>query len=121
MQSRGIFCLNPKRIAISGKIRLFLFDKTGTLTRDGLDFLGVRPVAATDEKQVTLQSLHHPAEAAAGKQNGERELSQHVLWGCASCHAVTRFGEQLVGNQVEVSHQSSWISNDLKQDTKFRS
>lgn len=42
-QGRGIFCLNPKRIAVSGKIRAFLFDKTGTLTRDGLDFLGVRP------------------------------------------------------------------------------
>ena len=50
-QGRGIYCLNPKRIAVSGKIRLFLFDKTGTLTRDGLDFLGVR---ATDSSGVWL-------------------------------------------------------------------
>jgi cation-transporting ATPase 13A3/4/5 len=29
----GVQCINPKRIAISGKIRSFCFDKTGTLTK----------------------------------------------------------------------------------------
>jgi hypothetical protein len=29
----GVFCLNPSRIAISGKIRVCCFDKTGTLTK----------------------------------------------------------------------------------------
>ena len=43
LQKKGINCLNPKRIAISGKIRVFCFDKTGTLTKDGLDFLGAIP------------------------------------------------------------------------------
>ncbi len=40
----GILCLDPRRVAISGKIRLFALDKTGTLTQAWLHFLGVQPV-----------------------------------------------------------------------------
>ncbi len=43
----GIFCLDPRRIAISGKVRVFALDKTGTLTQAWLDFLGVQPVRST--------------------------------------------------------------------------
>merc|ERR1719492_335065 len=39
-----VFCVNPQRIAICGKIRLCCFDKTGTLTKEGLDFLGVQKI-----------------------------------------------------------------------------
>lgn len=40
----GIYCLDPRRIAISGKVRVFAMDKTGTLTQPWLDFLGLQPV-----------------------------------------------------------------------------
>lgn len=40
LKRHGINCLQPKRIMISGKIRVFCFDKTGTLTKEGLDFVG---------------------------------------------------------------------------------
>ena len=43
LQKKGINCLNPKRIAISGKIRVFCFDNTGTLTKDGDDLIGAIP------------------------------------------------------------------------------
>lgn len=39
LKKRGIYCLNPKRIAIAGKIRVFCFDKTGTLTKEGLELV----------------------------------------------------------------------------------
>ena len=44
LKGHGVFCLQPKRIMISGKVRVYCFDKTGTLTKDGLDFLGFQPV-----------------------------------------------------------------------------
>ena len=43
LKRHGINCLQPKRIMISGKIRVFCFDKTGTLTKEGLDFVGFQP------------------------------------------------------------------------------
>lgn len=43
LKGHGINCLQPKRIMISGKIRVFCFDKTGTLTKEGLDFVGFQP------------------------------------------------------------------------------
>ena len=44
LQEVGIFCLDPRRVAISGKVRVFALDKTGTLTQSWLDFLGVQPL-----------------------------------------------------------------------------
>lgn len=44
LKEKSILCVQPKRIAISGKIHTFCFDKTGTLTKQGLDFIGVHRV-----------------------------------------------------------------------------
>lgn len=45
-QAMGIFCLEPRRVAITGKVRAFALDKTGTLTQAWLDFLAVQPARA---------------------------------------------------------------------------
>ncbi|EWG83360.1 hypothetical protein R008_O13306 [Saccharomyces cerevisiae R008] len=42
LKEKGIFCISPTRLNISGKIDVMCFDKTGTLTEDGLDVLGVQ-------------------------------------------------------------------------------
>ncbi len=90
-----IFCVNPKRIAICGKIRLCAFDKTGTLTKEGLDFLGVRTI---DKRNVrfTQKSIRKSDEI---RNDNDQE---HMCWALATTHAITKFGEELVGNQVEV-------------------
>ena len=46
----GIFCLEPRRVAITGKVRAFALDKTGTLTQSWLDFLAVQPTQAVSVK-----------------------------------------------------------------------
>jgi cation-transporting ATPase 13A3/4/5 len=99
-----IFCINPKRIAISGKIRIMCFDKTGTLTKEGLDFRGVHATASQDE-----------TEGTGGKTGGKSwasdvasKSSGIVLNALASCHAVSQYinptsnKNEFVGNQVEV-------------------
>ncbi|CAM6091151.1 unnamed protein product [Calypogeia fissa] len=87
----GIHCLNPKRIAIAGKIRVFCFDKTGTLTKNGLDFIGI-------------QSSHFNAEGKSAFKDKIclEDVDMLTMHGLATCHAVTKFGEQYVGNEVEV-------------------
>ena len=119
----GVRCINPKRIAISAKIRCFCFDKTGTLTKDGLDFLGAQPV---------LRDLHDSTTSFGaftnlfqGGDETNRETSSlktsltglaevlHLddadpllLIGLATCHALTMLSatesKRLVGNEVEV-------------------
>lgn len=96
-QARGIYCLNPKRIAIAGKIRVFCFDKTGTLTKEGLDFVGAQSVSSSSDGPV-FESVKSPV-------NGD-DIEANTIHGLATCHAVTKFGGQYVGNQVEVSIQS---------------
>ena len=66
LQKNGINCLNPKRIAISGKIRVFCFDKTGTLTKDGLDFLGAIPASLTGG--LSVQPFSHRMPLNGHKQ-----------------------------------------------------
>ncbi|BBN18845.1 hypothetical protein MPTK1_8g05990 [Marchantia polymorpha subsp. ruderalis] len=95
LKGRKIFCLNPKRIAIAGKIRVFCFDKTGTLTKEGLDFTGVQSVIVdTDGNGLSFGPLQ-----TLEKENA---VDAVVSMGLATCHAVTKFGDRLVGNQVEV-------------------
>ncbi|RLN38432.1 hypothetical protein BBJ28_00002064 [Nothophytophthora sp. Chile5] len=91
LQKSGIFSLNVQRITLCGKVRVFCFDKTGTLTKQGLDYLGVQPVAAND--QVFLPIVKDADTATASKE------TQYAL---AMCHSVGSMDGQLVGNEVEV-------------------
>ncbi|XP_073391136.1 uncharacterized protein [Physcomitrium patens] len=94
LKNLGIFCLNAKRIATAGKIRVFCFDKTGTLTNGGLDFIGLRGVE-NSQFCPTQSPLKHDL------------IPNILLQGLATCHAVTKFGAQFVGNEVEVKMFSS--------------
>ena len=72
---KGLFTLNPKRIAIAGKIRIYAFDKTGTITKDGLDFIGAE--------------MPDPATGHLVSPDVSRGMAPPTLSrGLASCHAV---------------------------------
>ncbi|KAI5068179.1 hypothetical protein GOP47_0016524 [Adiantum capillus-veneris] len=94
LKKRGIFSLNPSRIAIAGKIRVFCFDKTGTLTKEGLDFIGVQGLGERNEQGLTFGPV-----MALNKGDDVDVLTIH---GLATCHAVSKYGSQYVGNEVEV-------------------
>ena len=44
LNTKNIFCIDPNRINVCGKVKLVVFDKTGTLTEDHLTVSGVIPV-----------------------------------------------------------------------------
>lgn len=96
LAAKDVFCLNPKRIAISGKIRLHAFDKTGTLTQEGLQFTGVVP-SISSAGSSGFKAL------VEGTQDKLAELSPTLLHSLATCHACHAFKDTLVGNQVEVN------------------
>ena len=121
LKKKQILCVDPKRIAISGKIHAFMFDKTGTLTKQGLEFLGChrcRAASSTQALSPQQQSLA-PAAGAPGTVQFETSKAAYsaelaepqdmLTWALATCHAVTTLNHpgsaeraELVGNQVEV-------------------
>lgn len=90
LENAGVFSLNAQRITLFGKVRVFCFDKTGTLTKQGMDFLGVRPV-----RQQTFQALC----TDLNELSASGSMLQFAL---ATCHSVGSLDGCLVGNEVEV-------------------
>ena len=43
LRKKGIYCISPRTINVSGSIDCVCFDKTGTITEDGMDMWGVMP------------------------------------------------------------------------------
>jgi predicted P-type ATPase len=86
---KSIFCLNPHRITLAGKVRVFCFDKTGTITKQGLDYRSVVPV---------VDGAFLPEELDSTSST----LAPLVKYALASCHAVGTMNGTLVGNEVEV-------------------
>ena len=95
LRRRAIFCLSLPRIALAGSVDVMCFDKTGTLTRDGLDFVGVHPVDASD-----------PSDGAAPPRIGAlladaSAVPPHLLAAMASATSLSRVGTRMLGNEVD--------------------
>ncbi|XP_042856180.1 polyamine-transporting ATPase 13A3-like isoform X6 [Penaeus japonicus] len=89
LKQKGIFCISPPRINVSGKLKLVCFDKTGTLTEDGLEVWGV--VEAKGDQLSTpvmdISTLDHTSQLVAG---------------LATCHSLTYVHGELTGDPLDV-------------------
>lgn len=87
LRKKKINCIDLPRINLSGKVRIFCFDKTGTLTREGLEFYG----------SVAMEDGHF-------KNRIEDPLLMDpvLAMGIATCQAVTKVGDQFIGNPVDI-------------------
>jgi predicted P-type ATPase len=106
-----IFCVDAKRIAIAGKVRVLAFDKTGTLTQPGLEFRGVHWAESQTGTKANLAD--QAPQYNDGRFFADQLAPDRVMQGMACCHAVSAApvsllgrappGEQqLLGNEVEV-------------------
>ncbi|KAL0090136.1 hypothetical protein J3Q64DRAFT_1398603 [Phycomyces blakesleeanus] len=96
LRRKKILCIDLPRINLSGKVRIFCFDKTGTLTREGLEFYG---------------AVAHTTSAGFGERHeNPSEIEQTLARGIATCHAVTKVGDQFIGNPVDIEsfHAMKW-------------
>ncbi|KAJ2877749.1 hypothetical protein H4R27_006089, partial [Coemansia aciculifera] len=89
LRRKQIFCIDPQRIMIAGKVQIFCFDKTGTLTKEGLEFHGGQVV----------DSASNTFAAYTGDPAATNSLFRQAM---ASCHTVTDLNGQLIGNPVDI-------------------
>ncbi|KAJ2680493.1 hypothetical protein GGH99_005407, partial [Coemansia sp. RSA 1285] len=89
LRKKQVYCVDPQRIMIAGKVQMFCFDKTGTLTREGLEFYGG-------------QCVDPSAGAFEPLESRLPETSTLFQQAVASCHAVTELNGQLIGNPVDI-------------------
>lgn len=98
LKAKKVLCVQPKRIAISGKIHAFMFDKTGTLTKQGLDFIGVHAIGGGSSGVGDDGGGDAPAAFAGASGEAAEHFSYDakasragdlLSWSLATCHAVT--------------------------------
>ena len=100
LMKRAIFCTEPFRIPLAGRLDVCCFDKTGTLTKDRLKVEGVLLASGVGER---------------AKQGGRYELSsldeleddvssRPALHTLAACHSIVEGDkDEWMGDPIEVA------------------
>ncbi|KAI9363228.1 E1-E2 ATPase-domain-containing protein [Pilaira anomala] len=90
LRKKQITCIDLTRINLAGKVNIFCFDKTGTLTREGLEFFGSWYKGERVQEPLKMDPV--------------------LAMGIATCHAVTKVGEEFIGNPVDIEsfHAMHW-------------
>ncbi|KAF4650789.1 hypothetical protein FOL47_000846 [Perkinsus chesapeaki] len=114
-----IFCLQPERIPVAGKISVMVFDKTGTITKDGMELVGVLPAQGGKlGNRLDMASPSTPSTLAGtllSKCGDTDGLTEELHRGLACCHSVIRLRDgSLSGDQVEIAmfNASGWTISD---------
>lgn len=118
LNKKGVFCVNPRRIAISGKVNIFCFDKTGTITKDGMEFSGisyVQDVSSSSDGAASLSPLYEQDITLPSSP-----VPSVVVQCLATCHSLAIFGSDFVGNDVEVKMftATKWVLRNLPNSQK---
>ncbi len=80
-----VFCTEPFRIPLAGKLDVCAFDKTGTLTRDDLIFCGV-----ADKPTVVLEA-------------NAKLVSEEALVVVAGCQSLSKVEGKVIGDPLETA------------------
>ncbi|OQS01155.1 P-type ATPase (P-ATPase) Superfamily [Achlya hypogyna] len=102
----SIFCTEPFRISLAGKVDICLFDKTGTITTDQLTAVGV--VSYDETLPVTAEIQPH------------KPMLQSHLNAClvlAGCHSLVEIDGKMIGDPVE---EASLRAIDFTYDPKAK-
>lgn len=89
LMRQGVFCTEPYRVPMSGRIDCVFFDKTGTVTTDQLEAIGMVPFK--------------PGQRLSGKLT---PLNKSPLDACrvlAGCHSLLELDETLQGDPIETA------------------
>nr|CAD7265697.1 unnamed protein product [Timema shepardi] len=109
LENKGIYCISPRTINVSGSIDCVCFDKTGTLTEDGLDMWGVVPV--TDRKfQVPVKFI-------------DKMIYDDIIFCMVTCHSLTIIDGRLSGDPLDLKmfHSTGWLLEEpeVNDNSKF--
>ncbi|KAF0694448.1 Aste57867_14681 [Aphanomyces stellatus] len=102
----SIFCTEPFRISLAGKVDICLFDKTGTITTDQLTAVGVVSNDGTDNDVRAIKP--------------HKNMLQSHLNAClvlAGCHSLVEIDGKMIGDPVE---EASLKAIDFTYDPKSK-
>lgn len=124
IKDRQIICINRDRVNVVGKVDTICFDKTGTLTEDSLDLHGFVPIKykkgifyfgkfLSNCQDMVNDSYNYvkskmPDEAYKDKP---LEMKASFIESISTCHCITRVGDKLVGDPVDIKmfESTKWI------------
>jgi cation-transporting ATPase 13A1 len=93
-----IFCTEPFRVPLAGKVDVCLFDKTGTLTTDELVAVGV-----TDARGEGKAGGSGGQEAASLGLTGMKEAGPEATVVLGACHALVLVEGKVAGDPIEAA------------------
>jgi manganese-transporting P-type ATPase len=93
-----IFCTEPFRVPVAGRVDVCLFDKTGTLTTDELVAVGV-----TDLRQGRAGGGTGGSEAASLGLTGMPDAPQLATVVLGACHALVLVDGKVAGDPIEAA------------------
>ena len=114
LKRKGIYCISPRTINVSGSVNCVCFDKTGTLTEDGLDLMGVVQITKNAKDSWKTEHMLENNKDVDTHQNGDtvfckldrktKSLDNHskFVQGMATCHSLTTIDGKLSGDPIDV-------------------
>ena len=110
LKRKGIYCISPRTINVSGSVNCVCFDKTGTLTEDGLDLMGV--VQTTKDTKYSTKNEHTMEDdgnheertmfCMIEKETKSLDYNGKFVQGMATCHSLTTIEGKLSGDPIDV-------------------
>ena len=94
MIRKNIFCTEPFRIPLAGKVNICCFDKTGTLTKNDLIVKGTTALKINNQAKGHLDEKVIPLEEVS-------KNSKDALIILAGCHTLAMADNVLVGDPIE--------------------
>ncbi|XP_065648020.1 polyamine-transporting ATPase 13A3-like [Hydra vulgaris] len=88
LNTKKIYCVDPNRINICGKVKLVLFDKTGTLTDDHVTVSGVIPV------------INGKAKSLKNEPTGL--ANTHLFKAMSTCHNLSIIDAKISGDPIDM-------------------
>jgi cation-transporting ATPase 13A2 len=126
IKRKGIICINRERLNRVGRIELVCFDKTGTLTEDVLNISGFKFSSwhqgnfyldnmITDLGHIQDDTYNHYKNKKLTKT---QELKMSYMELLATCHSITKIGENLLGDPIDVQmfEKSNWVLKENNSD-----
>ncbi|KAL4480550.1 hypothetical protein ABPG72_022305 [Tetrahymena utriculariae] len=106
-----IFCVNPQKINVCGKVKTVCFDKTGTLTEEGLTFKSVKVCNQAKFEEADIENLSQEQE------NQNSEIQKIIT---ASCHSIMLLKGQMLGDpmDIEMFKQTNYSIQEAESNQK---